>query len=373
MTRLIVVTGAEGFIGANLVTRLREMVGIEVACFDKNDDFEDLRIALQSAEVVFHLAGSNRPNDPSEFQTVNQDLTIRMLEVLASQEHKPIFVLSSSTQAALDNPYGLSKRGAEEAVFGYAQAHQASVTVYRLPNVFGKWCRPNYNSVIATFCNNVAKGFPLQVNDPDRLVEFVHVDAVVEAFLAHLNEQAPPLPTPAYQTVHPVLSVTLGDLADRIRTIGEGRLGCELPDLADTLTRYLHSIFLTYLEPSALDIGMDRKTDERGYLFEMVKSKHAGQVFFSVTKPGITRGNHYHHTKVERFFVVQGEGLIRIRHILKDEVIEFKVKGEDCRAVDIPPGFTHSITNVGMVDMHVLFWANEPFDQTRPDTFRKEV
>ena len=373
MNRSIVVTGSAGFIGANLMVRLKEMNGLQVLGFDKDNDFSELLPALESASVIFHLAGSNRPENPSEFQEVNRDLTVRMLEVLTGRKIQPIFVLASSTQATQDNPYGVSKAAAEEAVFRHAEATQAQVVVYRLPNVFGKWSKPNYNSVIATFCHNSAHGLPLQVSDPERIVEFVHVDSVVEAFLAHLVSPSALAQGRQCHSVQPILPVSLGDLAQRIQGIAQGRLGCTIPDLTDPLNRYLHSMFLTYLEPESLEVAMDRKTDERGYLFEMIKSSYAGQIFFSVTKPGVTRGNHYHHTKVERFFVVQGEGIIRMRNILKDEIVEFRVRGEDCRAVDIPPGLTHSITNIGTEDMLVLFWANEPFDANRPDTFWKEV
>lgn len=373
MSSLILVTGADGFIGTNLIARLGTIDDIELVRIGRDDGPDALADGVARADVIFHLAGANRPDDQTEFDSVNRGLTEAVVGLAADRGVAPTIVLTSSTQAALDNPYGRSKRAAEDALFAHAELTGAPVAVFRLPNVFGKWSLPDYNTVVATFCRNAARGRPLRVHEPAQMLELVHVDAVIEEFIGFVTGDRVGSSERAFRAISPVFTVTVGDLAARIERIAAQRTGSVVPDVGDPLSKHLHAMLLTYLEPSALAVSMDKKSDERGYLFEMLKTGGAGQVFMSVTHPGVTRGNHYHHDKVERFFVVSGEARIDMRHLLTGERIEFVVRGEECRAIDIPVGFTHAITNVGSEDMIVLFWANEVFDPDRPDTYFEVV
>jgi UDP-2-acetamido-2,6-beta-L-arabino-hexul-4-ose reductase len=373
MNTTVLITGADGFIGANLRVRLAAIDGVEVLRVGRGDSIQKLAGDAARADVVFHLAGVNRPTDLAEFETVNHGLTATLIEQLARRESPPAVVLASSTQAALDNPYGRSKLAAEQAVLDYAARALAPVAVYRLPGVFGKWSRPDYNTVVATFCRNAAEGVPLRVDDPDRVLELVHIDDVVEEFAGYATGDRAGSAAPEIRSIGPTFAVSLGELAARIEGLAALRHGAVAPDVGDPLTKHLHAMLLTFLEPLALVVPMEKKTDERGHLFELLKTERSGQVFMSVTHPGVTRGNHYHHDKVERFFVVSGEARITLRHMITNEVSEFLVRGEDCQAVDIPAGSTHAITNVGDEDMVVLFWASENFDPARPDTYFEAV
>jgi len=272
----------------------------------------------------------------------------------------------------LHNPYGASKKAAEEALRRWAQATESQAVIYRLRNVFGKWCRPHYNSVVATFCHNVAHGVPLSVVEPQRELELVYIDDVVRAFMAELDAPAQ-AGTTLSRDLPPSGRITVGALAELIRSFRESRTCLVLPDCGDRFTRCLYATYLSYLEPPDFGYALTQRTDARGALAEFIKSPHAGQVFVSTTRPGVTRGNHYHHTKVEKFLVLSGEAEIRFRHILGTEVVTHRVTGREFKVVDIPPGWTHAITNVGATDLVVLFWASEVLDPAAPDTYYAEV
>jgi UDP-2-acetamido-2,6-beta-L-arabino-hexul-4-ose reductase len=281
-------------------------------------------------------------------------------------------VLASSVQAELDNPYGHSKKQAEEAVLRYHADSSAPVYIYRLPNVFGKWSRPNYNTVVATFCHNVSRSIPVQVSHPDRPLHLVYIDDVVHAFVAIASRQRHDMMRTRYE-VGPVYATTVGALHDLIVSFHEGRKQSLIPDLSNPFTKYVYSTYTSFLDTHTLGYPVEMKHDDRGWLFELVKSPYAGQIFVSRTKPGITRGNHYHDTKIEKFCVIQGEGVIRFRHVLGDQIIEYPVNDRAISIVDIPPGYTHSIENTSAGDMITLFWANEIFDAERPDTYFVKV
>jgi UDP-2-acetamido-2,6-beta-L-arabino-hexul-4-ose reductase len=274
--------------------------------------------------------------------------------------------MSSSVQAALETPYGLSKRNAEDALREFAAQSGAQICIYRLNNVFGKWCRPNYNSVVATFCHNIAKDLPIEISDPNRELELVYVDDVVKAFLAELSVH--PGSNGGYRDI-PSFKLTLGDLAGRIQSFHDMRANLLAPDFAIRFNQQLYATYLSYVPDEARRQQLQVKSDQRGGLAEFIKSTSFGQIFISRTRPGVTRGNHYHHTKTEKFFVVEGEGVIRMRHIENDEVVEYRVRGEDFQVIDIPPGYTHSIENAGAKEMVTLFWSSEVFDADRPDTY----
>jgi UDP-2-acetamido-2,6-beta-L-arabino-hexul-4-ose reductase len=370
--KTIVVTGAKGFIGRNLVAWLSTLPDLTILPLDIEDSAAALAAALGRADFVFHLAGTNRPERPEEFDEGNAGVTRGVVRQLESGGRPVPVLLTSSTQALLDNPYGLSKRRAEEAVFGYGEATGAAIFVYRLPNVFGKWSRPNYNSVVATFCHNVAHGLPLQVNDPDRELHLVHIDDVVASFVGALEGRVKP-DADGTCSIPKSFTIRLQDLADRVRSFPLARTTREVPDLGDELTRLLYSMYLTYLPQDQFSYTLEMKRDQRGWLAEFVRTANAGQVFVSITRPGITRGNHWHHTKTEKFLVVQGQAMIRFREIAGDRVLEYPVSGDCLQVVDIPPGYAHAITNVGTADVITIFWASEPFDPSRPDTMSLSV
>jgi UDP-2-acetamido-2,6-beta-L-arabino-hexul-4-ose reductase len=290
--------------------------------------------------------------------------------VVATGSARPVVVLSSSTQAGHDNPYGRSKLAAEQAIEAFARRTRTPAVIYRLSGVFGKWCRPNYNSVVATFCHNIARGLPIEVSDSARIVDLVHVDDVVASFMGHLSGGDKGLIRP---TVAPAFSISLGDLAGRIRRFHNARRTLEVADSSDPLTRRLLGTYASYVEPAELAYPLEQRTDTRGTLAELLKSERFGQMFVSRTKPGVTRGNHYHDLKVEKFCVLEGDAVIRFRPVLGEEVTEHRVSGTDFKVVDIPPGMTHSIENVGRAEMIVLFWASEILDRDRPDTHFSEV
>jgi UDP-2-acetamido-2,6-beta-L-arabino-hexul-4-ose reductase len=369
--KIIVVTGDAGFVGKKLVTALQRQEDINITSITSKDDQSTLENALLEADLVYHLAGVNRPKDEEEFTTGNAELTSFITAVLARAEKKAVLVLPSSAQAALDNPYGLSKKAAEDAVLDYNKATGAPVAIYRLPGVFGKWSRPNYNTVVATFCHNIARGIDIEISAPDHELELVYVDDVVAEFLRHLTN--PGNKECQRYTVPRTFRVTLGDLADRIRSLHAIRETLIIPDLADDLMKCLHATYLSFLPEDDFAYPVKMFTDERGWLFELIKSQHFGQIFVSKTLPGITRGDHYHDTKLEKFCVIQGQGIIRFRHIHSDEILEYPVNGETISVVDIPPGYTHSIENNGEVEMICLFWANQVFDPEVPDTYWEKV
>lgn len=362
----ILVTGSNGFVGSNLVVWLKKIDGYRVLEFDIDNTDQELSDALTVADYIIHLAGVNRPQTEEEFKSGNVGLTERICQRLLAAGHSTPILLSSSIQAELDNPYGVSKRQAEAVLADYAQRSGARVVIFRLTNVFGKWCRPNYNSVVATFCHNIANDLPIAISDPSREIEFIHVDDVIRCFLEELKADGPA--GVHYRAGRPSYPLSLGRLADLLRSFRSSRQSLIVPDFSDPFTHKLYGTFLSYLAPNDFAYDLTKRTDERGSLAEFVKSPPFGQIFVSRTKPGITRGNHYHHAKTEKFLVLEGEAVVRFRQIKGNEVIEYFVRGEDFRVLDIPTGYTHSIENVGSGELITLFWASEIFDPEQPDT-----
>jgi UDP-2-acetamido-2,6-beta-L-arabino-hexul-4-ose reductase len=407
----VLVTGAKGFVGRNMVVRLGIQSDIEIIGYDLDDPKSLLDEGLETADVIFHLAGVNRPEKPEEYETGNVGFTQKLCDQLRSLSLKPTIIFSSSIQAMLDNPYGVSKRRSEEALLNYAKQTGAQVVIFRMKNVFGKWCRPNFNSVVATFCHNFARNLPVSISDRANEVNLVYVDDVCAAMMeaAGLLTSPPkhfvPTSKSAYAEIVPSFKITLGVLVDTINSFRATRSSLQVPAFDDPFICRLYATYLSYLEESDFAYGLDIKTDNRGRLAEFLKSASFGQIFVSRTKPGITRGNHYHHTKAEKFLVVQGQAIIRFRKIVAEireqksevsgqgtgdmgqkseirgdnpahagaEIIEYCVSGEEFRVVDIPPGYTHSIENVGDGDLITLFWANKIFDPEMPDTYYEEV
>lgn len=328
-----------------------------------------LNDGLARADVVFHLAGINRPLDPSEFVAGNAGLTESLCKRLNSLGRKPTVVLTSSIQADADNPYGRSKLAAEKLVAAWAGRSGARVVIFRLKNVFGKWCRPNYNSVTATFCYNIARNLPISINNEERVLELIYIDDVVSALLGVVGQVSDGVVGVERCNIEKSYHVTLGDLARTIQSFRDARRSLSLPSFDSEFVRRLYATYLSYLDSSDFTYTLEQKTDHRGSLAEFMKSAQFGQIFVSRTKPGITRGNHYHHSKTEKFLVVEGDAVVRFRNIDGTDVIEHRVSGTQYCVVDIPAGYTHSIENVGLGELVTLFWASEVFDPAMPDTY----
>lgn len=372
MLKTILITGSGGFLGRNLIQLLSTRDDIHIIEHEVSNTRDDLEKALNVADIVVHLAGVNRPKTSDEYISGNVDFTKQICDTLRIGNKNPKIIMSSSIQAELDNPYGVSKRLAEEELREFANKSGAEVVVFRFKNLFGKWSRPNYNSVVATFCHNIARDLPITVTDPDKRLELVYVDDAVAALISEIDNKNA---DKGFRFANEIegFNIRLGDLAATIQSFRDSRKTCMLPVFSDRFTSCLYATYLSYLDDDGLAYDLDQKTDDRGALAEFIKSPHMGQVFVSRTKPGITRGNHYHHTKVEKFYVVEGTGIIRFRHLATGKMVEFKVSGEEFKVVDIPPGYTHSIENVGSADMVVIFWASEVFDPGRTDTYYCEV
>jgi UDP-2-acetamido-2,6-beta-L-arabino-hexul-4-ose reductase len=368
------VTGANGFVGKNLLLRLSELTGITVSTFVRGDDLANLTTLVAHADYVFHLAGENRPTDEAAFTQVNAGLTAELCTAILKQfnatgRHVPL-VLASSSQAEKDNPYGRSKLAAEQSVQALAKETCNPCVVFRLPGVFGKWCKPNYNSVVATFCHNLARDLHIQINDPAATLRLVYVDDVVTAFLNALEAIVPGY---AKAVVAPEYRISLGELASQIRAFADCRTSLMSAPVGNGLVRALYATYVSYLPIESFAYEVPQHADARGVFVEMLKTPDSGQFSYFTAHPGITRGGHYHHTKTEKFLVIKGQALFRFRHMLTDERYEILTSGDKPLVVDTIPGWTHDITNIGAEEMLVMLWANENFDRQKPDTVVSKV
>ncbi len=378
----ILITGANGFVGKNLIAQLSNIrdkkannysltSDLELLPYDIDTKPELLDIYTKECDFVFHLAGVNRPENPEEFMTGNFSFTSILMDKLKEHGNTAPVLITSSIQAALDNPYGLSKKAGEDLLFGYSEETGAKVLVYRLPNVFGKWCRPNYNSAVATFCNNIANGLDITVNDPSVNMQLVYIDDVVDEFIAalegkeHIEAQFCFIPT-----VH---KVRLGEIVDLLYSFKNSRTTLSVPQLNNSFAKALYSAYLSYLPIEAFSYPLKMNVDDRGSFTEIIRTEDRGQFSVNISKPGITKGNHWHNTKNEKFVVVSGKALIQFRKIGSDEVIDYHVSGEKIEVVDIPIGYIHNIINEGEEDLITFMWCNECFDPNRPDTYFEEV
>lgn len=368
----VLVTGANGFIGKNLIERLARYDHVDLLTFKRKDDIDILTHHLKDADIVFHLAGINRPDDIKDFNVGNVDLTRKIVDILEKTGKKTPIVLTSSIQASLDNPYGISKKAAEDILIEYSQRNDTKIYIYRLPNVFGKWCRPNYNSAVATFCYNISHGIELFISDKNNEIELIYIDNVVSEFARLLSDKDADNGK-YYHFIEGAHKIALGELVKKLRSFKNVRKTLIVPDLSDDFTRYLHATYLSYLDRNDFSYPLDTRVDERGSLAELIKSEHFGQIFVSTTHKGVTRGNHYHNTKIEKFCVLKGKAVIKFRHIFEKEITSYFVSGDKIEVVDVPPGYTHSIENLGGEDMIVLFWANQIFDKENPETYFLEV
>ena len=366
----VLITGVNGFVGKNLQLHLAERKDVQVVCFTRDMTQHDLAAALEGVDFVFHLAGVNRPKDTAEFAEGNTGLTEQLCDLIRASG-RPIPVLyTSSIQAEADNPYGVSKLAAEQALVALERDTGSPVYLYRLPNVFGKWSRPNYNSAIATFCHNIANDLPIQINAPAALVRLVYVDDVIKDFLRLLQTQPAGVVRPE---VSPSYAITVGELAEQIRAFKRGRESMVTEPVGVGLIRALYATYLSFLRPDQFSYTLTVHGDSRGRFVEMLKTKDSGQFSFFTAHPGITRGGHYHHTKNEKFLVVQGKARFGFCHIVTGETYELFTDGEMPEVVETVPGWSHDITNVGSNEMIVMLWANEIFDRQHPDTITHKV
>ncbi|WP_447407437.1 polysaccharide biosynthesis C-terminal domain-containing protein [Clostridium perfringens] len=367
----VLVTGAKGFIGKNLVSTLDREDKYEIICIDRENSKEELEKGVLNSDFIVHLAGINRPKNKEEFFEGNTGLTEEIIEILKKNNKNTSILITSSIQADLDNAYGQSKKGAEEALIKYMADTKGNVFIFRLPNVFGKWCRPNYNSAIATFCHNIARGEEVWISDPTKEMTLVYIDDVVRNIKDVIDNEKTYIP--GYQNVDIEHKATLGEIVDLINFFKESRKSLMIPNMENELTKKLYSTYLSYLPEKDFSYPLKMNVDNRGSFTEFIKSKDRGQVSVNISKPGITKGNHWHDTKNEKFLVVSGEGVIKFRKVDSEEIIEYKVSGEKLEVVDIPVGYTHSIINTGERDMVTIMWVNEIFNPEKPDTIYLEV
>ena len=374
----IVITGADGFIGKNLRVRLRELGHTDIVSITSASSAADLQAALTEADFVFHLAGVNRPKDPVEFTTGNTGFTQTLCAALVAGGRRVPVACTSSTQAALDNPYGRSKKDAEDALLAYARTTGAPVHLFRLPNVFGKWCRPHYNSGVATFCHNIARGLAVTVNDPNAALQLVYIDDVVATFIGLLAAPAAEggfktLAEGGLKEVAPLYATTVGEVVQTLQGFAGSRQSLMTPRVGTGLVRALYSTYVSHLPPESFDYTVPRHVDSRGEFVEMLKTPDCGQFSYFSAHPGITRGDHYHNSKTEKFLVIRGTAHFGFRHIETGEVHEVVTRGGEARIVETVPGWTHNITNIGDDEMIVMLWANEVFDREHPDTIALKV
>lgn len=380
----ILVTGAKGFVGKNLCAQLNNIregkcrvynlpFNIDAVYeYDLDNGTTDLEQWCADCDFVFNLAGVNRPQNPEEFMLGNFGFASQLLEFLKKSGNTCPVMISSSIQAELDNPYGESKRAGEQLMFEYAKDTGAKVLVYRFPNLFGKWCRPNYNSAVATFCNNIANDLPIQVNDPNVTLRLCYIDDVVDEMISALMGTEHRAGNFCFVPV--VHEVKLGEIAELLYKFKEMPQSLGVPTLSNAFEKALYSTFLSYFPKEKFIYPVKMNIDSRGSYTELIRSAHNGQFAVNISKPGITKGQHWHHTKNEKFIVVHGHGLIQLRKLGTDEIIEFEVCGDNIQVVEMIPGYTHNIINLSDTeDLVTVMWANECFDPSRPDTYFEEV
>ena len=367
----ILVTGSEGFIGKNLVAELNNQGYSNLYLYNRKNSESELEEFSKDCDFVFHLAGVNRPENESEFMKGNYGLTSKLLGLLKKHDNRAPVLITSSIQAKNKNPYGRSKKAGEDLIFEYSRKTGVEVFVYRLPNLFGKWSKPNYNTVVATYCYNIARDIDIQVNNPDADLSLSYIDDVLVEFINALKGNS--TQHGPYCEIPVVHLVKLGKLANTIKSFKECRKDLAVPNIADELTKKLYSTYLSFLPETDFAYDLKMNIDNRGSFTEFLRTEDRGQVSVNISKPGITKGNHWHHTKNEKFLVVSGKGLIRFRNIDSAEIIEYRVNGEKLQVVDIPVGYTHSIVNVGETDLVTIMWVNESYDSNKPDTIFLEV
>ena len=367
----ILITGANGFIGKNIVKELENQGYKDLLLYSNKNTKDDLENFVTECEFVIHLAGVNRPENSEDFMQGNFDLTSQLLNLLKKNNNKSPILFTSSIQAEKDNLYGISKKASEELLLHYSKSADVDIFVYRLPNVFGKWSKPNYNTVVATYCHNIARDLKIEINNPETELNLVYIDDVIKEFIETIKGYT--TKETGFCNIPITYSISLQLLADKIKSFKETRDNLSIPNMQDSLEKKLYSTYLSFLPENKFSYDLKMNSDHRGSFTEFIRTPDRGQVSVNITKPGITKGQHWHHTKNEKFLVVSGHGLISFRNANFDNVINYEVKGEKLQVVDIPPGYTHSISNIGEKDLITLMWVNECFDKNHPDTIFLEV
>lgn len=367
----VLITGANGFVAKNLHSHLSERKNIEVVVFTRDHAIDDLPKIVQDVNFIFHLAGVNRPKNEEEFKLGNADLTVALCSAIEATGRTIPVVFGSSIQAELDNPYGQSKLIAEQALKKFYENTGCPVYIFRLSNVFGKWCKPNYNSAVATFCHNISRNIPININDESSIIHLVYIDDVINDFISILDGTT--VTNDVYCNVDPVYEITVGKLVKKLNKFKLSRENLLTERVGKGLDRALYSTYLSYLPPDEFSYDLVKHEDSRGVFVEMLKTKDSGQFSFFTAHPGITRGGHYHHSKNEKFLVLKGEAIFKFRHIMTDEFYDLKVSGNEPTVVETVPGWSHDITNIGMDEMIVMLWANEVFDNNNPDTYTRSL
>ena len=369
----VLITGASGFIGKNLQLHLAEQKKIQLICYTRDDDIAQLPALLQGVDFIFHLAGVNRAQDPAEFVTGNVDLTnelCKAIGAMATINGKKIPVIyTSSTQASHNNAYGVSKLSSENTLFELHHKYGVPVHIFRLPNVFGKWSKPNYNSAVATFCHNIAHGKPIKINDPLAPLTLVYVDDVIKRFIELMDGVDSAVDSDGFEMINPHYTTTVGQLAQQLQAFKDSRSTLLIERVGTGLVRALYSTYVSYLPTNSFTYSLPRHEDARGVFVEMLKTPDCGQFSYFTAHPGVTRGGHYHHSKTEKFLVIKGMARFKFRHMYTHEEFELVARGERPVIVETIPGWTHDVTNIGDDEMVVMLWANEIFDRTHPDTY----
>jgi UDP-2-acetamido-2,6-beta-L-arabino-hexul-4-ose reductase len=364
----VLITGASGFVAQNLRVHLSVRDDLETVFFTRKQSVDELCGLLEGVDFIFHLAGVNRPKNDVEFTEGNVDLTKALCDAIRRAGRLIPVICTSSIQAEVDNPYGKSKLAAEKALLDFSKETGSPVHIFRLPNVFGKWCKPNYNSVVATFCHNISHNLPVQINDPSACIRLVYIDDVVRRFISVMDGA---IVDDSYCNVDPVYEIKVGKLVEKLTAYKASRDSLVVGRVGVGLDRALYSTYLSYLDATQFSYELLKHEDPRGVFVEMLKTQDSGQFSYFTAHPGVTRGGHYHHTKNEKFLVLKGEAVFKFRQIVTNDYYELTASGEQPIVVETVPGWTHDITNVGSEEMLVMLWANEIFDQDFPDTYAK--
>ena len=378
----LLITGSNGFVGRNLIETLKTIKDekcmiykfashLDIYEYDIHKSLDDLRKYTVDCDAVVHLAGINRPKDINDFYEGNYGFTETLCQLLKENNNHCPIIVSSSIQAEFDNDYGKSKKLGENYLTEFGKANGNTIYIYRFANLFGKWCRPNYNSVVATWCYNITRGLDIQVNNPDTVIPLCYIDDVIEEIIHCLIGEV--TKETDYYTVEPIYDVSLKQLSDLLISFKESRIKLSIANQSDDFTRKLYATYLSYLPENGFGYPLKMNKDDRGSFTEFIRTKEHGQISVNISKPGVTKGQHWHHTKNEKFLVVSGEGVIQLRKIGEEKNIEYKVSGENLEVVDIPIGYTHNIINIGKTDMVTIMWANESFDPDKADTYYEEV
>tara|TARA_B100000963_G_scaffold358362_1_gene382846 strand:+ start:12899 stop:14017 length:1119 start_codon:yes stop_codon:yes gene_type:complete len=367
----ILITGSNGFIAKNLyVNLIKKHPDIEVLKFSRENNLKELQDMVKDVDLIYHLAGENRPKDKDSFYKVNQLLTKKICEILSEHDKNVPIIFSSTTKVTDNNDYGKSKLAAEKLLEDFSSRNKNKVLIYRLPNVFGKWCKPNYNSVVATYCHNIIRDIEIRIDNPDSDLNLIYIDDLVDIFLSLLDEN-----NKSDFTINNVDSykTTVGKLAEDIQSIHKDRLQCQVQDVGVGFKRALYSTYLSYLDKGNFMYDLKSNIDERGNFVEMLKTESSGQISFFTALPGITRGGHFHNTKNEKFLIISGKAKFRFKNLLDDEFFELEVNSDNPQIVETIPGWAHDITNIGETNLLVMLWSNEIFDEKNPDTYLEVI